>query len=163
MLTLAALVMAVPLALQADTTVVLGHAERDLTGDGKTEILRVVGVGPTIYDFGVSFTIEAAGQTIYWYDMGRMTRTVGFDAGQHVISEAQHRSRRAFPPAVGLLLTSVQLRHGDTVPIRVVNAKLAERKIERMLQRTGRYAGFDDAVSKRLDVVHVQVKKDRLL
>jgi hypothetical protein len=81
------------LAFQADTTVVLGHAERDLTGDGKPEVLRVVGVGPTIYDLGVTFTIESAGKTIYRYDMGRMTRTVGFDGGRHVISEEQHRTR----------------------------------------------------------------------
>jgi len=80
-------------SLQADTTVVLGHAERDLTGDGKPEILRVVGVGPTIYNLGVTFTIASAGKTIYKYDMGRMTRTVGFDAGRHVVSPEQHRAR----------------------------------------------------------------------
>ena len=85
--------MAFTSALQADTIVVLGHAEKDLTGDGKSEILRVVGVGPTIYDLGVTFTIESAGKTIYQYDMGRMTRTVGYDAGRHVISEEQHRAR----------------------------------------------------------------------
>ena len=93
MLTLAALFMVSTLALQADMTVVLGHAERDLTGDGKPEILRVVGVGTTIDDLGVTFTIESAGQTIYRYDMGRMTRTVGFDGGRHVISPEQHRAR----------------------------------------------------------------------
>jgi hypothetical protein len=93
MLTLATLLMASTVALQADTTVVLGYAERDLTGDGKPEILRVVGVGPTIYDLGVTFTIESAGRTIYRFDMGRMTRTVGFDAGHRVISEEQHRAR----------------------------------------------------------------------
>lgn len=80
-------------SLQRDTTIVLGHAERDLTGDGKPEILRVVGAGPSIYDLGVTFTIESAGKTIYRYDMGRMTRTLGFDGGRHVISEEQHRAR----------------------------------------------------------------------
>jgi hypothetical protein len=93
MLASAAFVIACTSALRADTTLVLGHAERDLTGDGKPEILRVVGVGPTIYDLGVTFTIESAGKTIYRYDMGRMTRTVGYDAGRHVISEEQHRAR----------------------------------------------------------------------
>ena len=93
MLTLATLLMALTLSRQADTTHILGHAERDLTGDGKPEILRVVGVGPTIYDLGVTFTIESAGKTIYRYDMGRMTRTVGFDGGRHVISQEQHRAR----------------------------------------------------------------------
>ena len=88
MLTLATLLMASTLSLQADTTVVLGHAERDLTGDGKTEILRVVGAGPTIYDLGVTFTIESAGKTIYRYDMGRMTRT----GRRHVMSPSQYRA-----------------------------------------------------------------------
>ena len=88
MLTRAALLMASTLALQADTTVVLGHTERDLTGDGKPEILRVVGVGPSIYDLGVTFTIESAGKTIYRYDMRRMTRT----ADRHVKSPAQYRA-----------------------------------------------------------------------
>jgi hypothetical protein len=84
---------ALTLALQSQTTQNLGYAERDLTGDGKPEILRVVGVGPTIYDLGVTFTIESAGRTIYKYDMGRMTRTVGFDGGRQVVSEEQHRNR----------------------------------------------------------------------
>ena len=93
MLPFAMVLIAFMSALQADTTVVLGHVERDSTGDGKPEILRVVGVGPTIYDLGVTFTIESAGKSIYKYDMGRMTRTVGFDAGRDVISEEQHRTR----------------------------------------------------------------------
>ena len=85
--------MASAASRQPDTTVVLGHVERDLTGDGTPEILRVVGVGPSIYDLGVTFTIESAGKPIYKYDMARMTRTVGFDAGRHVVSPAQHRAR----------------------------------------------------------------------
>ena len=93
MLPIATFLMAFTSALQANTTVLLGHAERDLTGDGKPEILRVVGVGPSIYDLGVTFTVESVGTTIYRYDMGRMTRTVGYDAGHHVISEEQHRAR----------------------------------------------------------------------
>ena len=93
MLPIATFLMALTSALQANTTVLLGHAERDVTGDGKPEILRVVGVGPSIYDLGVTFTIESAGTTIFRYDLGRMTRTVGYDAGRHVISEEQHRAR----------------------------------------------------------------------
>jgi len=80
-------------ALQQNTTVVLGHAERDLTGDGKPEILRVVGVGPTIDDLSVTFTIESRGRTIYRFDMGRMTRTVGYGTSRQVLSPQQHRDR----------------------------------------------------------------------
>jgi hypothetical protein len=93
MLTLAALLMAFTLARQADTTIVLGHAERDLTGDGKPEILRVVGVGPSIYDLGVTFTIESAGRTIYRFDLGRMTRTLGYYHKHRVASPQEHRTR----------------------------------------------------------------------
>jgi hypothetical protein len=92
MLKLATLLIASTVALQADTIVVLGHSERDLTGDGKPEILKVVGVGPTIYDLGVTFTIESAGRTIYRYTLMPLTRTVGFDAGQRVLSPDGHRA-----------------------------------------------------------------------
>jgi hypothetical protein len=92
-LTLATLVMASTLALQADTTVVLGHADRDLTGDGKPEILRVIGVGPSIDDLGVTFTIESEGRTIYRFDLGRMTRTLGYYHKYRVASPEEHRAR----------------------------------------------------------------------
>jgi hypothetical protein len=93
LLTLAWLLMASTLALQADTTVVLGHAEKDLTGDGKPEILRVVGVGPTIYDLSVTFTIESAGKMIYQYNMARMTRMSGDTEGGKMRTPAQHRAQ----------------------------------------------------------------------
>ena len=78
--------------LQADPSVVLGLVERDLTGDGKPEVLRLVGVGP-IDNLAVTFTIEAAGKTIYRFDLAPLTRTVGFDAGRQVISTEAHRAR----------------------------------------------------------------------
>jgi hypothetical protein len=81
------------MALQAQTAVVLGVAERDLTGDGKPEILRLVGTGPAIDDLAVTFTIESAGRTIYRYELEPLTRTVGFGAGRQVISAEQHRAR----------------------------------------------------------------------
>jgi hypothetical protein len=79
MLTLATLLIALSLARQTESTHVLGRSERDLTGDGKPEILRVVGVGPAIDDLDVTFTIESAGKTIYRYELGRMTRTTDRD------------------------------------------------------------------------------------
>lgn len=80
-------------SLQPSTTIVLGHAERDLTGDGKPEILRVVGVGPTIDNLNVTFTIESAGRTIYRYTLMPLTRTEGFDAGRRVVSPDEQRAR----------------------------------------------------------------------
>src|SRR5688572_32530028 len=80
-------------ALQASTPVVLGMVERDLTGDGEPEILRVVGVGPTTDNLAVTFTIESAGRTIYRFELAPLTRTVGFDAGRQVVSAEAQRAR----------------------------------------------------------------------
>ena len=55
------LLIASTVVLQADATIVLGMIERDLTGDGKPELLRVVGVGPTIDNLDVTFTVENDG------------------------------------------------------------------------------------------------------
>ena len=44
-------------------------------------------------DYVLTLAIESDGKTIYRYDMARLTRTVGFDAGRRVISEEQHRTR----------------------------------------------------------------------
>jgi len=87
------LLLAASLSLQLKTTVVLGLVERDVTGDGKPEILRVVGTGPTIENLDAVFTIESAGRTLYRYRLAPLTRTVGFDGGRQVISPEQHRAR----------------------------------------------------------------------
>ena len=72
---LASLLIASILWLRPDTTFVLGHVERDLTGDGKPETLRVVGVGPTVDNVDVSFTIEAEGKTLYRFKLAPLNRT----------------------------------------------------------------------------------------
>ena len=93
MLTIAWLIIASTVWLQGDTTVTLGLVERDLTGDGKPETLRVVGVGPTIDNLDVTFTIESEGKTIYRFKLTWLTRDVGFDAGRRLLSAEQHRAR----------------------------------------------------------------------
>jgi len=93
LLTIPCLLIASAVSFQPDTTVVLGLVERDLTGDGKPETLRVVGVGPTIDNLDATFTIESAGKTIYRFKLERLTRIVGFDAGRQVLSAEQHRAR----------------------------------------------------------------------
>lgn len=95
MLTIAWLLIAWTVWFQPDTTVVLGLVERDLTGDGEPETLRVVGVGPTIDNLDATFTIESAGETIYRFKLKPLTRTVGFDSGRRVLSAEQHRARLA--------------------------------------------------------------------
>lgn len=93
LLTIAWLIIASTVWLQRDTTVTLGLVERDLTGDGKPETLRVVGVGPTIDNLDVTFTIESEGKTIYRFKLTWLTRDVGFDAGRRLLSAEQHRAR----------------------------------------------------------------------
>jgi hypothetical protein len=89
----AAVLMPLIVAFQAGATVVLGSVARDLTGDGLPEILRVVGVGPTIDDLAVTFTIESAGRTVFRAELAPMTRAAGFDAGRRIVSAEEHRGR----------------------------------------------------------------------
>lgn len=80
----------------ADTVVVLGEVERDLTGDGRPELLRVVGVGQSIDSLAVTFTIEAVGgrgEKLYELELSPMTRVIGFDAGRRLLTPAEHRTR----------------------------------------------------------------------
>ena len=87
------LLIAMTVAFQSDTTIVLGLTERDLTGDGSAETLLVIGVGRTIDDLNADFTIESAGTTVYRFKLQPLTRTVGFDAGRRVIPAEEHRVR----------------------------------------------------------------------
>jgi hypothetical protein len=92
-LIIALLSMAAIAAFQPSTTITLGSLERDLTGDKQPEILRVVAVGPTHDNLDVTFTIESAGRTLCRFKLAPLTRTVGFDAGRHVVSSEEHRAR----------------------------------------------------------------------
>lgn len=77
----------------------LGVVERDLTGDGMPETLRLTASGPAIDALDVTFTIESAGNVVYAYRLAPLTRTVGFDAGQHEITAEEHQARlREFGP-----------------------------------------------------------------
>ena len=70
------------MALQADKPVTVGQIERDLTGDGEPEILRLVGVGPTMDNLSVTFVIESAGRTIYRFQLAPLTRGAGVLAAE---------------------------------------------------------------------------------
>ena len=84
-------------ALQADTVVVIGMAERDLTGDGQPEVLKLVGNGRSVDSLDVTFWIESAGATVYRVQLAPMTRTVaqGFARSRRRLSRAQYREKRA--------------------------------------------------------------------
>jgi hypothetical protein len=66
-------------ALRADTTIVLGKVERDLTGDGRSEVLTIIGTGKTIDSLGVTLTITSDGKTVYRLELMPITRRIGFD------------------------------------------------------------------------------------
>jgi hypothetical protein len=92
-LTTTAVALLATISGNADTTLILGRAQRDLTGDGIAESLQVIGVGPTVDSLELTFTIESSGELIYRRRLAPMTRAIGFDAGLRTMSEAEHRAR----------------------------------------------------------------------
>lgn len=64
------------IAMQADTVLVLGAVERDLTGDSKPEVLRLVAVGQSIDSLEVTFSIEGSGQVLFRARLAPLTRTL---------------------------------------------------------------------------------------
>ena len=92
MLSLAIFVASI-VVLHADTVVVIGIAERDLTGDDQPEILRLVGVGRSVDSLDVTLSIESAGRTVYQAQLAPMSRTVGFDRSRRKLSRAQYRKQ----------------------------------------------------------------------
>jgi hypothetical protein len=81
------------LPMQADTVVVLGAVERDLTGDGRPEVLRLVGEGNAADSLAVTFSIESSGQVLFRTALASLTRMMGFDAGRREVPAAEHRTR----------------------------------------------------------------------
>ena len=90
-----AVLVASIVALQADTVVVIGMAERDLTGDGQPEMLRLIGIRRSVDSLDVTLSIESDGRTVYRVRLAPMTRTVGFDRGRRTLSRAQYRKHLA--------------------------------------------------------------------
>ncbi len=78
--------------LRADTTVPLGSAVRDLTGDTIPEILSLTGHGKTVDSLEVTFAITSSGRTVYEKKWS-ITRAIGFDAGRRILSPTEHRRR----------------------------------------------------------------------
>ncbi len=75
--------------VSADTTIAFGIVTRDLTGDTTPEVITLTGVGQTIDDLTVSFTIRSSGHTLYtktWH----LTRA-RYDGGRRP-TDAEHRA-----------------------------------------------------------------------
>ena len=81
-----------------DTVFTLGTVQRDLTGDGKPEVLRLLASGQTLDSLGVTFSIESSGKLLFQTVLHPLTRTAGFDAGRRRLTRAEHRAKLAeFP------------------------------------------------------------------
>lgn len=78
---------------QTDTVVILGMVERDLTGDGRPEVLRLTGVGQSTDSLDVTFVIESSRDTLFRTQLSPLTRILGFDAGRRKPSPVEHRAR----------------------------------------------------------------------
>jgi hypothetical protein len=78
---------------RTDTVIVLGMVERDLTGDGQPEVLRLTGVGQSMDSLDVTFVIESSGDTLYREQLEPLTTVVGFDAGRRKLSPSEHRAQ----------------------------------------------------------------------
>jgi hypothetical protein len=81
------------LAMQLDTTVSLGRVERDLTGDGQPETLRIVGTGISIDSLDVTFYIESSGRVLFQRRLAPVTRSQGFGSRRRRLSDAEYRDR----------------------------------------------------------------------
>jgi hypothetical protein len=92
MLAVMSILVASAFALPRDTTVVLGRVEKDLTGDGVPEVLRLVGVGRTTDSLDVTFMIESSGQTVYRSRLSPLTMRIGIDAGRRLLTMDEHRA-----------------------------------------------------------------------
>lgn len=86
-------VLASIMTVQADTVVILGMVERDVTGDGRPEVLRLVGVGKSVDNLDVTFSIESSGRIVLQTPLSPVIKTVGSGAGRRELSSSEHRAR----------------------------------------------------------------------
>jgi hypothetical protein len=84
--------LASTVAIQADT-IVLAAIEKDLTGDHKPEVLRLVGVGLSIDSLDLTFSIESGGRVVFRTTLAPFTRRIGFDAQRRMTTRTEHRER----------------------------------------------------------------------
>lgn len=79
--------------LPRDTVFILGRVERDLTGDGRPEVLRLVAAGRSTDSLDVTFSIVSSTAILYTDTMAPVTRNWGYDAGRRALPRAHHRAR----------------------------------------------------------------------
>jgi hypothetical protein len=70
-----ALALLFPALLQGNTTIVLASTERDVTGDGKPEVLSLIGVGRSADDLRVIFSVGESGRELYRANVALLTHS----------------------------------------------------------------------------------------
>lgn len=90
---LAALAFGAP--APTDTVFVLGTVERDLIGDGRAEVLRLVAAGRSMDSLDVTYSILSDRAILYTDRMVPLTRRTwgGYDAGRRMSSVSEHRTK----------------------------------------------------------------------
>lgn len=89
---LAALAITAP--APTDTVFILGTVERDLTGDGRPEVLRLIAAGKSVDSLDVTFSIISDRAILYTDRMVPLTRrTWGYDARRRMASALEHRAK----------------------------------------------------------------------
>ncbi|MGE3275089.1 MAG: hypothetical protein AB7O67_08240 [Vicinamibacterales bacterium] len=94
-LRIAGVLAACGMALQPDAPLELGRVERDLTGDGRPEILRVVGTRRSADRMDAVFTIESGGALVYRTELRPLTPQA-FDAGPPLTHDEYEITLRQF-------------------------------------------------------------------
>ena len=76
-----------------DTTVVLASLEFDLTGDGRAEVLEVLGMPQSPDSVEVRLVIRTPERVLSEVPLAPPTKTIGFDAGRRLLSEEEYQER----------------------------------------------------------------------
>ena len=105
------------LALRSDTILSLGSRSIDLTGDGRPEVLSLVGQGPSLDSLSVAFQIVSSGRVMYVASLYPITRGGRTPDEQRSFVDgfgARFFADEQFMPASGFL-SDLTRRAGDRV------------------------------------------------
>lgn len=130
----------------ADTTIVLGSHRVDLTGEGEPEVLQLIGVGKSLDNLEVTLLITSSDDTLYNRRLRSLTRTIGFDAGRRVLTEAEHR--KFIEEYESFFFASSKFRTPDEFTEKLLPTMIED--IPGVIAAQRKNAGGDDSGAKRI-------------
>lgn len=77
-------------------TTLVGQVERDLTGDGAPEVLRLVAMNGTAAAVALTFTIESGGRVAYRFELRPQTHMAGPEFAQWFFGESKFQPPDGF-------------------------------------------------------------------